>query len=119
MNEQKINQTIAKFVGWEKFSTQTVNGEPVQYGFHKNSNQRFESSIPNFCKDLNAMHEAEKQLSIDQEYSYGEELRKVSENVGPKGGHFTPNGWGCYSLAHLNAKQKAQAFVKVITESKS
>jgi hypothetical protein len=119
MNDQEINQSIAKFVGWERFSTQTVNGELVQYGFQKNSNQRFESPIPNFCTDLNAIHEAEKHLSIDQEYSYGEELRRISENVGPKGGHFTPNGWGCFSLAHLSAKQKAEAFVKIINHETS
>ena len=72
------------------------------------------TNIGNYCNDLNVMHEAEKTLNIDQQYSYGEMLRVVSENVGPRGGHFLPNGWGCFSLAHLTARQRAEAFVTAI-----
>lgn len=93
MTNEKINQDISKFIG--------------------------SSEIKDFCNDLNAMHEAENHLDVDQEYDYGEELRKISDNVGPKGGHFTPNGWGCYALAHLKAKEKAQAFAKVISIAKT
>jgi hypothetical protein len=75
--------------------------------------------VIDYCNDLNAIHEAERHLNIDQEYNYGEELRKVSENIGPRGGHFTPNGWGCFSLAHLNAHQKAQALVITITNTQT
>jgi hypothetical protein len=77
------------------------------------------SDKKDFCNDLNAIHEAERHLNIDQEYNYGEELRKVSENIGPRGGHFSPNGWGCFSLAHLNAHQKAQALVITITNTQT
>ena len=70
--------------------------------------------IPYYCNDLNAMHEAETHLDRNQQYDYGEELREISGNVGPKGGHFPPNGWGCFALATLTARQRAEAFLKTI-----
>jgi hypothetical protein len=108
MNDQEINQAIATHCSWEYDEMGGKCHCPEISGL-----------LVDVTKDLNAMHEAEKQLSIDQEYNYGEELRRISENVGPKGGHFTPNGWGCYSLAHLTAKQKAEAFVKIINHETS
>lgn len=69
---------------------------------------------PDYLNDLNAMHEAEKVLPIDRQYEYGEKLRVISGNVGPKGGHFTPNGFGCYALAHLSATQRAEAFLRTL-----
>jgi len=75
----------------------------------------FESAgPPDYLNDLNAMHEAEKVLPIDRQYEYGEKLRVISGNVGPKGGHFTPNGFGCYALAHLSATQRAEAFLRTL-----
>jgi len=109
MTNTKINEKIANFLNW----TPTTHSAMT---LDKDGTINF--NPPDYCNDLNAIHEAESHLTIDQEYNYGEELRKISENVGPKGGHFTPNGWGCFALAHLTAQQKAQAFIKVI-ESKN
>lgn len=69
--------------------------------------------LPDYCNDLNAIHDAEKQLSLDEEYTYGELLREVSGNVGPRGGHLAPNGWGIFVIANLTARQKAEALLKV------
>jgi len=74
----------------------------------------YHDSLPDYLNDLNAMHEAEKVLPIDRQYEYGEKLRVISGNVGPKGGHFTPNGFGCYALAHLSATQRAEAFLRTL-----
>jgi hypothetical protein len=108
MTEEEINQAISTHCGW-------------QYDAHngKVSYPELGGIFVDLTNDLNAMHEAEEHLSVDEEYDYGEELRKVSENVGPKGGHFTPNGWGCFSLVHLTAKQKAEAYVRVISLPKT
>jgi hypothetical protein len=104
MNNKNINQRIGEF----------IDQAPTAHGKMNLEEALTAPPYPNYCSDLNAMHEAEKHLSIDQEYNYGEELRKISENIGPKGGHFTPNGWGCFAMAHLDARQKAEAFIKVI-----
>lgn len=70
--------------------------------------------LPDYLNDLNAMHEVEKLLTEDKKYDYGEHLRASSGNVGPKGGHFTPNGFGCFQLAHVTATQRAEAFLRAI-----
>jgi hypothetical protein len=118
MTKDQINKTIATVCGWTLFCTKTVDGKVVHYGHPKHLNNGYEIPIPDYCNDLNAMHEAEKSLNFDEVYNYGEELRIVSENVGPKGGHFTPNGWGCFSLAHLTAEHRAKSFIKVISAAK-
>lgn len=109
LTNTEINQKIGEFIGWVPTTKDQINFKDGCMNF----------PYPNYCDDLNAMHKAEKHLSIDQEYNYGEELRRISENIGPKGGHFTPNGWGCYALAHLSAHQKAQAFIKATLAEKS
>jgi hypothetical protein len=105
MNKEIINKELAEFI---------KNKSPKSEAY-----QLSNLELVDFYNDLNAMHKAESYLSIDQEYEYGEELREISGNVGPKGGHFTPNGWGCFSLAHLNSQQKAKTFAKVISTSKT
>lgn len=63
--------------------------------------------LPAYFNDLNATNEAENSLTIDQQHDYGENLRKISKNIGERGGHFVPNGFGCYALAHLSASERA------------
>jgi len=88
---QEINKAIAE----------AISAKPV-------------SPVPDYQGDLNAMHEAENSLGVNREYNYGEHLRQLSGNVGPKGGHFIPNGWGCFCLAHLGARQRAEAFLRTL-----
>lgn len=52
--------------------------------------------VPNYCNDLNAMHEAEKYIMDESSILYKEELEKVS------------------CIWHSTAKQKAIAFLKAI-----
>ena len=57
MREEQINIAIAEACGWQFVTYKETfakppNGGPCQY----------KEGIPNYCKDLNAMHEAEKRL---------------------------------------------------------
>ena len=109
MTNEQINIAIFEIFGWkwepEKNSfCKDINGEPLP----------FLEKTPDYCNNLNFVHEIEKTLNIDQQYNYGEALRIASENVGSRGGHFPFNGWGCFALANLNARKRCEALLKVI-----
>ena len=57
MTNEQINAAIAEACGWKAKGKNwlTPNGTPV-----------FASDVPNYCADLNAMHEALKTLQPDQ-----------------------------------------------------
>ena len=101
---------IAERCGWTHVFHGSFSG--ILTGYDPKDGK--ERTPPNYLNDLNAMFEAEKSLTIDQKYDYGEALRVISQNVGPKGGHFLPNGFGCYALAHLTATQRAEAFLRTL-----
>ena len=69
-----------------------VQPKPIYYG-------------PNFAEDLNAMHEAEKTMSLEQCRTYGNFLGD------------TPNedaSWSCRYIWSIPARQRAEAFVRTI-----
>lgn len=99
--DEKINRKVAEILGVN------VDGE----------------AVPDYSGDLNAMRVAEKSLSIDQEYLYGEALAKVcrreeNEVAGEDPDHEFPfNGWGHFSLATLDAATRAGVFSKLFSKS--
>lgn len=63
-----------------------------------------DSNIPNYCADLNAMHEAEKIVERimherGDDYAYGDRLVEVTQNVRP---------------ISATARQRAEAFLRTI-----
>jgi hypothetical protein len=50
-----------------------------------------------FCRDLNAMHEAEKELTVEQWHDYVD---------------FMPSRWEC--AVHATARQRAEAFLRTL-----
>lgn len=58
--------------------------------------------LPDYLNDLNAMHEAEKTLTVEQWISYWSFI----ESQLPKDGSF--------SILHATARQRAEAFLAVI-----
>lgn len=114
MSNEQINIAIAETCGWKNYglgwSHSSLPPEANVYG----------RKLPDYCNDLNAMHEAERALNIDEEYDYGEELAAmirrpentlagVSEDT-----VFPLNGWGFYSVAHATARQRAEAFLRTV-----
>lgn len=112
MSGQEINKAIATVCRWSKVQVTGVGNKQKLMGMPPNG--KSSQPVPDYQKDLNAMHNAENYLGVDREYNYGEQLRRISGNVGPKGGHFIPNGWGCFTLAHLGARQRAEAFLRTL-----
>lgn len=76
--------------------------------------------VPDYTSDLNAMHEAEKVLDLDQSYEYGQALAMIvrePENIAFKekpARKFPLNGWGHFHVAHLTAFQRSEAFLKTL-----
>lgn len=83
MNDNQINTAIAEACGW----TDT----PIIDGFYG------QTKVPDYCNDLNAMHEAEKVLSLNELWSMGCTLP-----------HVAPLNF------RASARQRAEAFLRTI-----
>ena len=122
------NWRIALIIGWKRLE----NPVEIKYFWRAGSQvvgsatvcrpdgqPALESWVPNFRGDLNAMREAEKSLSVDQEYLYGEALanecrREENALAGERPDHHFPfNGWGHYALATLDAPTRAAVFLRL------
>lgn len=128
MNPKEKNIKIAEACGWKKIEPITIEymyrAGAMTSGTATWENEKgepmLEEWIPDFCNDLNAMHKAERSLKIEGEGKYGDLLSQMireKENLrwGDKPTKKFPfNGWGYFSLAHLTASQKADAFLKTI-----
>jgi hypothetical protein len=97
MTNKQINIAIAKACGWkeEEFG-------PSWYQSY--------TKMPDYCNDLNAMHEAEMVLTEEQMAIYAWEIDKA----------FPPDQqdkiWfsRAYCFVHATAKQRAEAFLRAL-----
>lgn len=114
MTPAEINRAIAEHLGWvrTRIGIQAQN-DPEPRGWRSPKGAEW-LRCPNYHGSLDAMAEAEKALDMSEQGAYGERLRILSGNVGERGGHFTPNGFGCFALAHLTAPQRAEAFLRTV-----
>jgi hypothetical protein len=83
MTDQEINEAIALACGWIYYD-----------GWHHPDGR---SGLPNYCTDLNAMHEAEKTLTDEQWDKYCDLL-----------------GGSLYYCTHATARVKAGQFTRTI-----
>jgi hypothetical protein len=92
MSEQEINEAIAEACGRER--------NPDGGWYPDNGLRAGTQAIPDYCTDLNAMHEAEKVLTDDQ--------REV----------FYPRNLGAwqrpFNVIYATARQRAEAFLRVL-----
>ena len=99
MTDEQINAAIAEACGWKgNLICRDLNGD------------LWPNDLPNYCNDLNAMHEAEQILKRrGPEYARWL-LEIVSRDAGP--GIFYAAG----SFAHIKAKarQRAEAFLRAL-----
>ena len=95
MTNEQINITIAKACGWREVF---LNQNSIPWGFNIGLN--YSQRIPDYCNDLNAMHEAEKVLSEEVRNHYIDLL-----------GDIYLDSW---EFATATAKQRAEAFLKTI-----
>ena len=88
MTDEQINEKVAFELGWRQ----------LREGRWK-LNGRVERSAPDYCNDLNAMHEAEQQLrDFDEWMIYDKALAETAEG-------FT---W------HATARQRAESFLRTL-----
>lgn len=94
MTNEQINAAIAEVCGWTEIGSCDcgfkISGMPPYRAAHK-------KHIPDYCTDLNAMHEAEKVLQDDQ--------REV----------FYPRNLGAwqrpFNVIYATARHRAEAFL--------
>jgi hypothetical protein len=104
MTNEQINIAIAEACGWKEIQSSHA---PVEFGRRphgwkrtEHGNRTLETQIPDYCNDLNAMHEAEKVLTRDQIEVFCEQLLPKHHGI----------WWGI----HTTASQRAEAFLRTI-----
>lgn len=90
MTNDQINRAIAEACGWNNKPVVRTNGKGSVWV----------TEWPDYCSDLNAMHEAEKVLSDDQFKLYSHWVEKLMPNTGFR------------FLLCATASQRAEAFVR-------
>lgn len=120
MTKDEIRIEVAKALGWE------VEAYDSGMCFMPDGSRVPMSLMPDFVSDLNACHEMEKTLDMNQLYDYGENLarlvqraeielekslgfRKTNDNS-----LFIPNGHGWFAIASATALQRCEAFLRTL-----
>jgi hypothetical protein len=102
MTDQKINKAIAKYLGWKEFSSfsdcKQIIGKRPSFHNGKIVSYTVDQYVPNYCRDLNAMHEAEKVLTTAQTTTMSQYLHRRLGML-----------WG-----FATASQRAEAFLRTI-----
>ena len=116
MTNEEINKIIAEFRGWVEYhpTPETISKGYPSYSYWtppRDSKQFAENwgkleldYPPNYCNDLNEMHEAEKMLNEKQEDIMNSTLWDIMD--------------GRKYLWHSTASQRAEAFVRTIDKWK-
>ena len=97
MTDEQINAAIAEACGLKKPSRKVKLNDK---GFFVTQHAK----LPNYCNDLNAMHEAERVLTKAQWQEFVDHLAK---------------GWGSVSdawkdVCHATSRQRAEAFLRTL-----
>lgn len=100
MNNQEINIAIAEWRGWKPCPKIGCNE-------HWTSPTGVTMKQPNFCEDLNAMHEAEGKLNETQVQAY---LNRLADCTPVK----SQNRYGYWPMVHATAPQRAEALMRTI-----
>jgi hypothetical protein len=112
MTDQEINIAIAEALGWDCDPIEAhgwgSRGQWVKHSARTNDRLVSKRSIPNYCADLNAMHEAEKLF-------YGDANSLVGAERMSSYSHFVCKFQ--YPL-HSTARQRAEAFLRTLGKCK-
>lgn len=100
MTPEKQRIAIAEACGWKKAEPPNTpvwwkNGEWVSIIY----------DLPDYLSDLNAMHEAEKVLKVEQHFTFQVELARVINTI-----TYPLN----FALLHSTASQRAEAFLRTL-----
>ena len=102
MTNRKINKAIAEYLGWKELSfvldCKHIIGDRPSFHNGKIVSYTVDQYVPNYCRDLNAMHEAEKVLTTAQTTTMSQYLHRRLGVL-----------WG-----FATASQRAEAFLRTI-----
>ena len=104
MNQEKQRIAIAEACGWTDITRGPYDGRP--FGRYKTHQLE---GVPDYLNDLNAMHEAEKVLTVAQRITYANQIGVVLSNGSV--GRAIPNWW---FIHEATAAQRAEAFLRTI-----
>ena len=97
MSEEEINIAIAEYRGWQILEPEVHRAITYHWAIEPDGSK---SILPDYCNDLNLIHEAEKVLTSEQVTSYVYSLELMNER------------WATPAFA--TASQRAKAFVETI-----
>jgi hypothetical protein len=104
MTDTDINIAIAEACGWKMVCDEAEKSmwkSREQWATDPNGMTAPKTSIPNYCLDLNAMHEAENTLNQEEITEYLDWLDSHDEMI----------EWAF--VVHATARQRAEAFLRV------
>jgi hypothetical protein len=104
MTDEQINAAIAEACGWTDIG-ECENGGFRLRGFPSDRFEAHRKPIPNYCGDLNAMHEAEKVLAPKNWDRFSEKWWEYYHHLLDGDVHKT---------IHATARQRAEAFLKTL-----
>ena len=127
MTNEELNVEIAEYYGWrnireqdyQPFGTDPYIDGPSQVwvGIHPESDvdSKEYEVIPDYCNDLNEMHDAEKYiLDFSRFGRFGDELAKVVLGHTGTPEDITLSYWALQRVTHANGRQRAEAFLRTI-----
>lgn len=120
MRDEEINVAIAEACGWTfgpGESEASMKAEAVMCWVRPGNSNWQREHIPNYCTDLNVMHEAEKLFDgMDYQFKnkYAGTLEEILEAEIKKGDpECIPDVWG-FEMINATARQRAEAFLRCI-----
>jgi len=105
MTNEEINKAIAEYCGW-KYEFNGNDEDPEWYWIAPNNPDGNETP-PDYCNDLNAMHEAENTIKDPIQQSF------YAEYLGDCGS-FEKGEYPTFRFVNSTAKERAIAFLKII-----
>ena len=101
MSDEQINIAIAEHCGFTDIMWPTGFHQKMSDEKSKQAGGRWRFQIPDYCNDLNAMHEAEKTLA-------GPTIDKYVDNC------MSEAEWWFANALTLSARRRAEAFLQTI-----
>jgi hypothetical protein len=102
MSNEEINRAIAEHLGWTYGTIYIGDGldfDEYSHAWRRNGKATLERP-PNYCGDLNAMHEAENTLEKHQLWMVAKALVGIVHVDTP--------------ITHSTARQRAEAFLRTV-----
>lgn len=105
LTDDELNRVIAKNQGWRLEVDHTEEDAEWYWvsPVHPDGSVEFDV-VPDYCNDLNAMHEAEKSLENSQVFDYMKNLVAIKKHPKSEMGQLHTY------LFHATARQRAEAY---------